>query len=253
MTDGTGQTGSIRVISNPSGAKILLGYDNSTDEIIPTTPFTIADKKPGTYTVTVTKGEISNSKEVKVEAGSTTTVNITIFTPAIMDKIRCICCYTVFFSIVLAAVAVITQIIYLMHPYNIPSPDNLFKELIFVACAGGLGGLAFNMYVYVVHIGQEEDFRVEYEHSYYLRPFVGILYGTFVFFLFAGGLMTLSGTSQPVADGLFTTKSVMFYVALSFLAGYGEEPVSIQLKALAEAIFKEPPKNDKTATPVKDK
>jgi hypothetical protein len=248
MTNGAGQTGSIRVITNPGGARILLAYDNTTEEIVPATPFTIAGKEPGTYTVTVTKGDVSNSKEVKVEAGSTTTAYITILTKENVKKIRFISIYTVICIAILTGIAIFTQINYLSHLGTVNPLDNLIKELIFVACAGGLGGLAFNIYVYVDHIGRVEDFRLEYAYSYYLRPFLGTLYGVFVFFLFAGGLMTLSGTSAPVADGLFTTKSVMFYIALSFLAGYGEEPVSIQLKALAEGIFKEPPKENKTTT-----
>jgi hypothetical protein len=57
----------------------------------------------------------------------------------------------------------------------------------------------------------------------------------------AGGLMTLSGVT--VDANLFTTKTVMFYCALSFLAGYAEHAFSLQLKELAEAIFKKEDSN----------
>jgi hypothetical protein len=56
--------------------------------------------------------------------------------------------------------------------------------------------------------------------------------------------MILSGTSQPVSGNLFTTKTVMFSLALLFPAGYAEEPVSLRIKALDEAIFKEPADGD---------
>lgn len=244
------EKGSIKVISNPSGAKIQLGYNNKTEEIVPATPYTIADRDPGTYTVYVTIDDVSNSKEVKVESGSETTVEITIFTKEIKKEIHHICVYTIIFSFILAAIAVLTELVVLRTFSTIPSLDPLFKELIFIGCAGGLGGLAYNMYVYTDHIGREEDFRVEFASSYYLRPFIGILYGVFVFFLVAGGLMTLSSGGSATTNGLYTQQSVMFYVALSFLAGYGEEPVSINLKALAEAMFKEPPADDKSTTTI---
>lgn len=244
MGNDTDQTGSINVKSKPSEAKIHLSYEDGNDEDIKEiTPHTFKGKKPGMYRVTVSLAEdsieYSNSKEVNVEAGSTAIVNSTIFTPEIKKKIRRIGYYTIFFIIILTIIAIATRLNIIIPP------DDLTKSIIFVACSGGLGGLAFNMYVYVYHIGRKEDFNPEYEYSYYLRPFLGILYGTFVFFLVAGGLMALSGTSAPVSENLFTTKSVMFYIALSFVAGYAEEPFSIQLKALAEALFKEPSDDDK--------
>jgi hypothetical protein len=58
--------------------------------------------------------------------------------------------------------------------------------------------------------------------------------------------MMLSGTTAPTIENMYVLKSVMFYIALAFLAGYAEEPFSLQLKTLAEALFKEPP--DSTAT-----
>lgn len=245
MTDVTSQKGSINVISTPGGAKIQLSHNNSTEQITPETPYTIGDKEPGTYTVTVTKGGDSNSKQVKVEADKTVTVYLTIFNAEVNAVISRIGYYTVAFIMLLAAIAVATYFNFLI-PHS-----NLFRELIFVACAGGLGGLAFNMYVYVYHIGREEDFRVDYKYSYYFRPFLGILYGTFVFFLVAGGLMMLSGTTAPTIENMYVLKSVMFYIALAFLAGYAEEPFSLQLKTLAEALFKEPPDTDTATTPAK--
>jgi hypothetical protein len=58
--------------------------------------------------------------------------------------------------------------------------------------------------------------------------------------------MTLGGAGTPDITTLFTTKTAMFYLALAFLAGYAEEPVSLQLKAIAEALFKKPSDSDET-------
>jgi hypothetical protein len=229
-------TGSIYISSQPVGAKIELRSEDGTIEpVTETTPFTIKDKKPGKYTVTVIKDEYSASKEVKVDAGSVSTVKVTILTPEIKRRILSLGFYTSLYSLALIAIA-ITMRVGIIVP-----PDKFTLLLIYIACAGGLGGLAFNMYVLVNHVGREQDFRMEYTSSYILRPFIGILYGTFVFFFVAGGLMSLSNTSPPLQEGLFTAKAMMFYMALAFLAGFSEEPFSLKLKELAEAMFQKPP------------
>lgn len=238
-------TGSIYVSSTPVGAKIeLRSEDGTVEEISEPTPFTIKDKKPGKYTVTVTvtvaTDKYSNSKEVKVEAGSKTIARITIFTPEVKRRIWQIGIYSILYILALVAIALLTRFNLIIVP-----PDDFTRLLINIACAGGLGGLAFNLYVLVNHIGREQDFRMEYSSSYILRPFLGVIYGTFVFFLVAGGLMALSGTSAPLGENLFKAKSMMFYIALAFLAGYAEEPFSLNLKELAEALFKKPADENK--------
>jgi hypothetical protein len=236
--------GGIKINSTPDGAAIRLAHKNSFIPVTPATPYTVENLEPGLYTVTVSIENDSSSNEVTVEADKTAAVQLTIDTPLVQNKKDWIARYTIAFIVVLAGIAILTH-----FNYIIPS-DTLFRQLTFVACAGGLGGLAFNMYVYVHHIARENDFRLEYEQSYYLRPFIGILYGVFIFFLVAGGLMVLSGgITAPSSIGTGDIKSIMFFIALSFIAGYAEEPFSIQLKALAEALFKDPPAEDKTTTP----
>ena len=145
-------------------------------------------------------------------------------------RIRQIGYYTIGFVIVLVAIAIATR-------YYSDRLDYLTRMIIYVACSGGLGGLAYSIYGYTRHL-LKSDFDLNSFWWYILRPFTGILYGSFAFFFIAGGLMSLSGTSAPLADGLFTTKSVMFYCALAFLTGYSESAFTAQLKELAEAIFK---------------
>jgi len=155
-------------------------------------------------------------------------------------RIRQIGYYTICFIIVLAGIAIMTR----LYPAGL---DDMTKLIIYVACSGGLGGLAFSIYGYTKHL-LKNDFDLNAVWWYIMRPFIGIVYGSFAFFFIAGGLMTLSGTSQPVAETLFTTKTVMFYCALAFLTGYSESSFTAQLKELAEAVFKTP-ENNQTGTP----
>lgn len=146
------------------------------------------------------------------------------------SRIRQIGVYTVAFVIVLVVLAIATRL-YLTRF------DSLTKMVIYIACSGGLGGLSYSIYGYTRHL-LANDFDPNAFWWYILRPFIGILYGSFAFFFVAGGLMTLSGTGQPTSDGFFTTKSVMFYCAIAFLTGYSESSFTAQLKELAEAVFK---------------
>lgn len=120
--------------------------------------------------------------------------------------------------------------------------DNLTKLIIYIVCSGGLGGLAFGAYSYSKHFAIG-DFDLKWFWWYIFKPGIGVIYGLFLFFLIAGGLMTLAGIDvTQISASLYTTKAFMFYCALAFLVGYAQEPFTKQLNALAEAIFKELPK-----------
>ncbi len=147
-------------------------------------------------------------------------------------RIRQVGYYTICFIIVLAGIAIMAR----LYPTGL---DDMTKVVIYVACSGGIGGLAFSIYGYTKHL-LKSDFDLNAVWWYIMRPFIGIVYGSFVFFFVAGGLMTLSGTTQPLSETLFTTKTVMFYCALAFLTGYSESAFTAQLKELAEAVFKNP-------------
>jgi len=237
-------TGSIAVKSYPSGADIELTDSAGKPAGIPgKTPFTITGLNAGMYTVKVTVEQdgrmYSRTKDAEVKDGQTVTADITLLTPEVTRSMRHVCIYSVAGVLVLGIVAILTRLNYLIIP-----PENLTRLIIYLCCSGALGGLAFNMYVLVYHIGREEDYKPSYEKSYYLRPFIGLLYGLFVVFFVVGGLMTLSGVSTPSSENFYTTNSFMFYLALAFLVGYAEEPFSLQLKDLAEALLKKPPSDD---------
>ncbi len=240
MAEETEQAGSIFVDGRPSGASIKLHCADGTEKVFTeTTPHTIKNVPPGTHVVTITYEGISKSTEAKVEAGKSTTVSPSIMTKEMKATSRLVCVYSVIFMLALIAVSVATR---LTVGGIVPPSEEFTRLLIYITSAGGLGALAFNIYVYVFHVGRADDFRPEYLPSYLLRPFLGFVYGIFAFTLVAGGLMMLEGTATP--GDLLQLKAKLFYIALAFLAGYAGEPFSLQLKSLAESIFKSPSKGE---------
>jgi|WetSurMetagenome_2_1015567.scaffolds.fasta_scaffold180005_2 hypothetical protein len=235
-------TGEISVKSTPDRAAVKLTHpDGHQQDIQNVTPVTIPALGKGTYKVSVSVDEAgqiySGAKEVEVKDGETTTVDITILAPSINSSINSVCFYSVFMTAIFVAIAIGTRLNIIIIP-----PEDLTRLIIYLSCSGALGALAFSLYVLVWHVGNLEDYKPIYSKSYYLRPFIGILYGLFVVFFVLGGLMTMSGVNTP--QNLYTTNAFMFYLGLAFLVGYAEEPFSIQLKDLAEALFKEPPSSD---------
>jgi hypothetical protein len=231
-------TGEISVTTSPPFADVeLIDAKGQHTSASGKTPLTIPNLNAGTYQVKVSITENDQMycgvKSTEVKDGETATVDITILTPSIKKSINDVAHYT-------EGLAIIFILITLAGRIDLVALDNLTRLIIFISCSGALGGLAFNMYVLTYHVGRDEDYKPVYESSYYLRPFIGILYGVFSFFFVVGGLMTLS-TNAALPQNLYTTNAFMFYIALAFLVGFAEEPFSIQLKALAEALLKEPP------------
>jgi len=221
MTD----KGTIYVNSIPAGVAVQLdGKD--TGKI---TPVTLEDIAPGHHRVGIDLPDhCSISKEVTVAAGSSVSVCLRKRTEEEIMSIRRIGYYTIFCAVILITFSVFNRM-------YLTTVDDLTQLLIYIACSGGLGSLAYSMFGYIEHLGKD-DFNLNYTWWYIVRPFIGIVYGTFAFLFVAGGLMTLSGVSTDA--NLFLTKTVMFYCALAFLAGYAEHSFSLQLKELAEALFK---------------
>lgn len=217
--------GTIQVSSVPAGIAVQLdGKD--TGKI---TPVTLNDIVPGRhYVAVVLPDQCPISKEVTVATGKSVAVCLRKRPEGENTTIRRIGYYTIFCTVILIMLAVINRL------YLAPA-DDLMQIMIYIACSGGLGSLAFSLFGYIGHLAKD-DFDLNYTWWYVARPFIGIIYGTFAFLFVAGGLMTLSGVSTDAS--LFLTKTVMFYCALAFLAGYAEHSFSLQLKELAEALFK---------------
>ncbi len=133
----------------------------------------------------------------------------------------------------------LTGIAILTHIYS-PSIDEVTRLIIYVACSGGLGGLATCLYDYSKQM-KDDNFKQENFWYFVCSPVLGVIYGIFFLFLAVGGLLTLAGASQGQISTTFgDPKTVMFYCAVAFLAGYAVDPFTLQLKAIAEGIFKEP-------------
>lgn len=226
--------GCIQISSVPAGIAVQIDGKDAGG----ITPVTLTDLTPGRHIVGIAlPDQCLISKEVNVIAGKTVSVCLRKRSEAEITTIRRIGYYTIFCAVILIMAAVINRI-------YLASLDDLMQIMIYIACSGGLGSLAYSMFGYIDHLGKD-DFDVNYTWWYIVRPFIGIIYGTFAFLFVAGGLMTLSGVSTDAS--LFLTKTVMFYCALAFLAGYAEHSFSLQLKELAEALFKKEDSSQKTS------
>jgi hypothetical protein len=79
-----GSTGSLKVITNPSGAKIFLdGKDTGK-----TTPCTLKDVSKGNHIIEVTLSDMKCSETAKVEIYQTTDINIEFYPKSILAKIK---------------------------------------------------------------------------------------------------------------------------------------------------------------------
>ncbi|MFA5237028.1 MAG: PEGA domain-containing protein [Methanoregula sp.] len=224
--DGDPKIGALSVRSLPSDDAPVLLDGTATGK---STPATLEDLKAGKHTVAVQLPDCTViSREVTVASGKTLTVCLKQLSKEEQGRVFRIAAYTGGFVVVLTALAIFDRL-------YLGSLDNLTRLIIYIACSGGLGSLAYSIFGYIDHNGKN-DFDLNYFWWYILRPFIGIIYGTFAFLFVAGGLMTLSGVTADTT--LFTTKTAMFYCALAFLAGYAEHAFSLQLKELAEALFK---------------
>ena len=145
--------------------------------------------------------------------------------------------YLIGCTIILMIIAILTHL-------NATSISELRRLIIYVACSGGLGGLASSLYDYSKQI-KDNNFNPNNFWYYVCSPVLGIVYGIFFLFLAVGGLLTLANADPSHINTTFgDTKTVMLYLAVAFLAGYAVDPFTLQLKAIAEGIFKEPEKKE---------
>ena len=79
-----GSTGSIRVITNPSGAKIFLN-GNDTGK---TTPHTLKNVSKGSHIIEVTLSDMKCTEIAKVELHQTTDINIEFYPQSILNQIK---------------------------------------------------------------------------------------------------------------------------------------------------------------------
>ena len=112
--------------------------------------------------------------------------------------------------------------------------DNLSKlitALVYVSCAGGLGGTIYSIRgFYKAHAG--DNFELKWLWWYIFRPPISIVIGAIAYFLIVGGLLSVGNISEANYS-----KSVMFYCAISFLAGFTFSRFTDKLEDLSDTLF----------------
>ena len=105
--------------------------------------------------------------------------------------------------------------------------------IIMTLSGGALGGCLYNFRGITKHM-ENRDFYRHYGLSYYLRPLSAALCGIFVFALVYGGVLTLTlGKSAAVLDH----RSIILYIAIALLAGYGSHEFLRKIKDLNRTLF----------------
>ena len=99
--------------------------------------------------------------------------------------------------------------------------------------SGAIGGCLYNFRGITKHM-QNQDFFSHFELTYRLRPFSGALCGLFVFALIYGGVLTLT-LGQAGAE--LDYRSMVLYVALSLLAGFGSHEFLRKVKDINRTLF----------------
>lgn len=139
-----------------------------------------------------------------------------------------IAAYTIFLALLFSAIPIYA------HTFT---QDCIIRQLIYVGCAGGLGGVIYNILGFTKY-SDKGDFNLRYKWWYFFRPITGVILGVFAFLFVAGGLMSLSGFPNDVfEETCLPVKGIMFYCALAFLAGLSTNAFVKKLNDLAETIF----------------
>jgi len=115
--------------------------------------------------------------------------------------------------------------------FNSNINSSLLKSLVYVASAGGLGGVVYLVRSFYKHIF-EGDFRTDVVWWYIFRPFLSVIIGVVSYLLLVGGLLSLGSVSNVNYE-----KAIMFYSGIAFLAGFSFTQFSNKLEELADTLF----------------
>ncbi len=107
----------------------------------------------------------------------------------------------------------------------------LSRSLVYVACAGGLGGTVYLIRSFYKKIF-EKSFRPDVFWWYVFRPLTSAIMGIMSYFLIVGGLLSLGSASSPDY-----AKSVMLYCGIAFLAGFSFTQFADKIEELAKTLF----------------
>lgn len=121
--------------------------------------------------------------------------------------------------------------IFPIYVYRLGLSDYFLQSIIYVACAGGLGGTIYSIRSFYMHLFQK-NFREDILWWYIFRPFMSVVIGVICYFLILGGLLSLGPVSQVSYQ-----KSILFYSGISFLAGFSFTQFVNKLEELAKTLF----------------
>lgn len=103
-----------------------------------------------------------------------------------------------------------------------------------VLFSGAFGGCLYNFRGIKKHL-EEDDFKSNYIQSYFLRPISAAMCGIFVFFLVLSGVFVLSVGNAEIHSR--EIRSIMLYVGISMLAGYGSHEFLKKVKDIMKTVF----------------
>lgn len=138
-------------------------------------------------------------------------------------KVNMIGIYLISFLLVLIVVSVFT---YLSNLAN-----SLVRSLIYIGSSGGIGGTIYCIRGFYQNLG-EGNFEFKWTWWYIFRPFISVVIGVFVYFLIVGGLISVGAVSN-----VDYSKSIMFYCAIAFLAGFSFTQFADKLEELSSTLF----------------
>lgn len=132
------------------------------------------------------------------------------------------------------------------YAYQQNISNEFLKTLVYVSCAGGLGGIVYAIASVCKHV-LVGDFKAESFWWYIFRPLTGIIMGAVSYFLIMGGLLSLGGNGAPVDYA----KNRLFYCGVAFLAGFAVKQFAEKLRELAKTLFATSAKQDESADDAK--
>jgi len=130
-------------------------------------------------------------------------------------------------------VAVLLSFVFIGIRAYLNQPENrLIFSLIIIACSGGIGGTVYSIRGFYQNLGDGIFDFDKWIWWYIFRPVMSAIIGVFVYFLIIGGLLSIGNISE-----LNYSKGLMFYAALSFLAGFSFTQFANKLEEIASTIF----------------
>ena len=112
-----------------------------------------------------------------------------------------------------------------------PFEKELLHILVYIACSGGIGGTIYCIRGFYKNLGGG-GFETKWTWWYVFRPFISAIIGIFSYFMIIGGLMSISNSPD-----VNYSKSVMFYCAVSFLAGFSFTKFVEKIDLISDTMF----------------